>query len=229
MPQHPVSWVRGHLASAVLGSAVGRRQLTAVSVVLDYANWQQETFGSSAMTPTRGALWKTLSARMQSSAEQWHVLEFGVAFGHATSWWLRHHDKSVIASWDGFDRFEGLPQNWRHLPAGTYDAGGQTPKIEDDRIAWHCGDVEDTIAKMDENRIASGRRFVLFDLDLYEPSKIAWDWLRPHLRTGDFLYFDESYDEDERRLIINDVLPAGSYSRIGGTPLALALEIRSLD
>jgi hypothetical protein len=166
---------------------------------------------------------------MVASGEEWHVLEFGVAFGHGTSWWLRHHDVALIVTWDGFDRFAGLPQSWRQLPAGTYDARGRTPRIRDNRIVWHPGDVEDTMATMDERRIASGRRFVLFDLDLYHPSKIAWEWLRPHLRPGDILYFDEAYDDDERRLLIEDVLPSGSYSRIGGTPLALALEILAID
>ena len=229
MPQHPVSWVQSYLASAALGSAAARRMLTEVSTVVDYSNWQHETFGNAELIPTKGALWKMLSAHIRSSGEEWHALEFGVAFGHATCWWLRHHDKSVIATWDGFDRFTGLPRSYRHFSTGSFDTGGKTPRINDDRITWHCGDVEETIGKLDESRIASGQRFVLFDLDLYEPSRVAWEWLRPHLQPGDLLYFDEAYDDNERRLLNEDVLPAGSYSRVAGTAHGIALEVSSIS
>jgi hypothetical protein len=63
---------------------------------------------------------------------------------------------------------------------------------------------------------------------VYEPSKVAWDWLRPHLRPGDILYFDEAFDADERRLLDDTVLPAGTFDYIGATDMNLALEIRTL-
>jgi hypothetical protein len=192
-------------------------------------DWLLETFGAMDIVRTKPALWKRMSDRMRSGGAHWHGLEFGVAFGHATDWWLSHHDRSVLSTWDGFDRFTGLPRAWRAFPEGAFDAGGRTPAIDDSRVAWHVGDVENTIADLDVERIASGQRLIYFDLDVYEPSKVAWDWLLPYLKPGDLLYFDEAFDHDERRLITESVLPAGSFDLIGATDNNLAIEIRSLD
>lgn len=169
-----------------------------------------------------------MASRMRASREPWHVIELGVAFGDATRWWLANVGPEVIASWDGFDRFTGLPRAWRDLPAGAIDAGGTTPDIADDRVTWHVGDFEDTIRMMDAGKIADGRRLIYFDFDIYEPSKVAWDWVKPHLRPGDILYFDEAFDRDERRLLNEDVVPSGSYDPIGATSMQLALEVWSL-
>jgi hypothetical protein len=158
----------------------------------------------------------------------WHGLEFGVAFGFATRWWLGHHGPELIVSWDGFDRFTGLPRSWHGLPAGAFDAGGKTPAISDERITWHVGEVERTISAVDPVKFAAGRRLAYFDFDLYEPTKVAWDWIKPHLRIGDILYFDEAFDADERRLLNEDVLPSGRYDAIGATALSLALVVREV-
>jgi hypothetical protein len=214
---------------AVLSRSPGaRRKLANAADLSSYFDWKREVFGPVRTRRRKPAVWKEMSGRMSASGERWHVMEFGVAFGYATHWWLSHHDDTVITTWDGFDRFTGLPEQWRALPAGAFDAAGQPPKIDDARIEWHVGDLEDTIKTMDPTRIASGRRLAYFDFDLYHPSKIAWDWLLPHLRAGDILYFDESFDPDERRLLNESVLPAGTYDYIAATELNLAIEVRSL-
>lgn len=169
-----------------------------------------------------------MSARMRASGELWHGLEFGVAFGHASYWWLSNHDERVISTWDGYDRFSGLPRPWRELPSGAFNAEGKTPAIDDVRVAWHVGNIEDTIVKLDASRIANGRRLIYFDLDLYEPSKVAWDSVFPYLKPGDILYFDEAFDGDERRLLNDSIMPAGTYDLIGATDMNLAIEVLSI-
>ncbi len=47
-------------------------------------------------------------------------------------------------------------------------------------------------------------------------------------RRSDPLYFDEAFDADERRLLDESVLPAGDYSFIGATPIALALRVERM-
>ncbi len=47
-------------------------------------------------------------------------------------------------------------------------------------------------------------------------------------RRSDPLYFDEAFDADERRLRDELVLPAGDYSFIGATPIALALRVERM-
>ncbi len=206
-------------------SPAARRKLANAADLASYFDWKCDHFGTVATARTRAAVWKKMAARMCADGDPWHVMEFGVAFGHATYWWLSRFDEAVIATWDGFDRFTGLPRSWRGLPAGAFDAGGHPPPIDDERISWHVGDVEDTIGMMDSGRIAAGHRLAYFDLDLYEPSRVAWDWLLPHLRPGDILYFDEAFDADERRLLDDCVLPAGKYAYVGATVMSLAVQV----
>ena len=225
----PITLLQHKLALAVLSrSPALRRKLANAADLASFYEWKREVFGEVKTARTKPGVWKAISARIRASAEPWHVLEFGVAFGYATDWWISHHDESVIETWDGFDRFTGLPTQWRDVPAGGFDAQGQPPPLEDPRIAWHVGDIADTIGEMDAARIARGRRFVYFDLDLYEPSKVAWDWVAEHLRAGDILYFDEAFDPDERRLLNESVLPIGTFKYLGGTETNLAIEIVAL-
>jgi hypothetical protein len=102
------------------------------------------------------------------------------------------------------------------------------PPIVDERVTWHVGDVETTLPETTLTRESGEIWILFFDLDIFEPSIFAWEHLRTHLRPGDILYFDEACDRDERHLIDHHVLPTGSFELIAATPLALALEIRSL-
>jgi hypothetical protein len=222
--------VQEWLVIALLSRSVFlRRKLMAGGEISEYFDWQLAKFGTLKTVASQLLLWEKVSARMRASGEQWHVIELGVAFGDATRWWLSHHDETVISTWDGFDRFTGLPRSWRGLPAGTFNANGKTPSIDDRRIVWHVGDIENTVDKIDLSRISSGRRLIYFDFDLYEPSKVAWDWLSPHLSPGDILYFDEAIDGDERRLLNESVVPSGIFDCIGTTSLQLAIEVQSIN
>jgi hypothetical protein len=224
-----IAWLQHQLAMPLLSRSAGlRRKVANIADISGYLDWQLATFGEIKLARTKRDLWKQMAERMAAAGEPWHGIEFGVAYGHATNWWLENNDARVVATWDGFDRFTGLPRAWREHEAGAFDAGNETPDIDDPRVAWHVGDVEDTIVRLDVDRISSGRRLAYFDLDVYEPSKVAWDWLRPHLRPGDILYFDEAFDADERRLLNETVLPAGTFDYIGATDMNLALEIRTL-
>jgi hypothetical protein len=69
---------------------------------------------------------------------------------------------------------------------------------------------------------------VLFDLDLYEPSAFALQWLGGHLKRGDLLYFDEAYDPWHERRLLDESLDGGHRLRvIGSTGIALMLEYQS--
>jgi len=226
----PALWIQHQLAMPVLShSVVVRRKIANIAEISDYLDWQLTTFGTIDLSRTKSALWKKMSARMRASGEEWHGMEFGVAYGHASHWWLSHHEPTVIATWDGFDRFTGLPRSWRALPAGMFDADGRPPVLDDDRVDWHIGDVEKTIGRVGTGRITPGRRLVYFDLDVYEPSKVVWDWVRPYLQPGDILYFDEAFDADERRLLNESVIPAGTFDYIGATDMSLAIEVRAMN
>lgn len=154
------------------------------------------------------------------------ALEFGVAHGYATEQWLSLLPADADVTWHGFDRFTGLPRAWRGLPAGAFDAGGQPPSLNDPRLTWHIGDIEDRVADLDVAHHSDRQWLVLFDLDILEPSQVAWNAICDGLKPGDLLYFDEAFDTDERTLLDESVLTSGHrFEALGATAEALALRV----
>ena len=74
------------------------------------------------------------------------------------------------------------------------DACGKPPAIDDERVRWHVGDVEDTLGAVDLVAARDAQWLVLFDLDIYEPTALAWEVISPHPRPGDVMYIDEPID-----------------------------------
>lgn len=207
-------------------SARLRRKLVKTAEIADYVSWLAEEFGNATPLPTREKLWELLAQRV--SKQEIRGVEFGVAFGYGTDWWLKRLPMATL-QWDGFDRFTGLPRSWRDLDAGAFGTDGRTPRINDQRVTWHVGDVEDTVKELSLDRSERSQFVILFDLDIFEPSLAAWQYIRDSLRPQDLLYFDEAYDADERRLLNEHVLPAGKYECIGATPHALGLQVVQMD
>lgn len=201
------------------------RKVADVGEIADYFNWTVDRFGDPRPLKAREQLWDLMATRTDGKAAR--GFEFGVAWGYATGWWLERLQDSRVR-WDGFDRFTGLPRTWRNHAEGAFDAGGQTPVIDDQRVTWHVGDVEDRLGDVDLQRTDEEPFIVLFDLDIFEPSEVVWRHIRPFLRPGDLLYFDEAYDRDERHLLDHLVLPAGRYQLIGTTSMALAIQVQEI-
>ena len=152
------------------------------------------------------------------------ALEFGVAWGCATNWWLcRLRGRDVV--WHGFDRFTGLPRAWREHQEGAFDAGGKPPPINDERVRWHIGDVEDTLGAVDLVAVRDAQWLVLFDLDIYEPTAFAWEVISAHLRPGDIIYLDEAMDPEERRVLDEMILPSIGCEPVGTTARGLGLVV----
>lgn len=202
-------------------SAGLRRKVRNAGDIAAYVNWLAEVFGKVRPLPTRNKLWELMAQRTRRPV---HGIEFGVAYGYATEWWLKRLPGDGV-QWDGFDRFTGLPRPWRDLGAGTFDADGQPPAIEDKRVTWHIGEVEDELPGLVLDGSEPCQLVVLFDLDIFEPSLAAWEYLRDSLRPGDLLCFDEAFDADEQRLLNEYILPAGTYDCVGATPTQLGLQV----
>lgn len=215
--------------SAVTSRLLGRfprlrEKLVVMGQMADYVSWQSCRFdGRPNVFSQREQLWKSMASRV-SRDRRLLVLEFGVAWGYATRYWLDNLLDGDV-EWHGFDRFTGLPRAWRRFPAGAFDAQGKPPDIRDDRITWHVGDVETTLAEFDLSMYADRQVLVLFDLDLYEPTAEAWRQIGGFLKADDLLYFDEALDLDERRVLDEMVLPSRSCNYLGSTSLALGLQI----
>jgi hypothetical protein len=206
-------------------SASLRRKVTNMGEVADYYSWVTEHFGDVRPVRYREELWSMMSRRLSPGTAR--GIEFGVAWGYGTSWWLRHITDEGLR-WDGFDRFTGLPRSWRDLPLGHFDTDGKPPAIADNRVTWHVGDVEERLTDLNLDRDPSSQFVILFDLDVFEPSLAAWQHICGNLRPGDLLYFDEAFDRDERHLLDHFVLPSGRFEYVGSTPLALALAVQEI-
>jgi len=216
--------LQGIAARLFRASSTLRSKTINAGQVADFIDWQHRAFtGEPKVFGRREQLWEKIAERLDPSRPV-VALEFGVAWGYATNWWLRRlHGRELV--WHGFDRFTGLPRAWREHGQGAFDAGGRPPDIVDPRVRWHIGDVQDTLGEVDLGAARDAQWLVLFDLDIYEPTAFAWQEICAHLRPGDLMYFDEAMDRDERRVLDELVLPSIGCEPIGTTALGLGLAV----
>lgn len=207
-------------------SATLRAKTIDAGQVADFVEWQRRVFGHQPIAfGRREELWERLAQKLDPDRPL-VALEFGVAWGYATDWWLcRLGGRDIV--WHGFDRFTGLPRPWRKHAQGAFDAGGKPPAIDDERVRWHLGDIQDTLAAVDLVAARDAQWLVLFDFDIYEPTAFAWEAIGAHLRPGDFIYLDEAFDRDERRVLDEMILPSIGCEPVGSTPIGLGLAVIS--
>ncbi|MGD1237795.1 hypothetical protein [Mycobacterium seoulense] len=220
-------WVKLQPTAARLfgASSTLRTKTINAGQIADFVEWQRRAFGyQPTVFGRREKLWERLAQRLDPNRPL-VTLEFGVAWGYATNWWLRRLDQRRGVVWHGFDRFTGLPRAWRDYDQGAFDADGRPPAIDDDRVRWHVGEIQDTLGGVDLAAAREAQWLVLFDLDIYEPTAFAWKVIGPHLLPGDLMYFDEAMDLDERRVLNEMVLPSVGCEPIGTTAIGLGLSI----
>jgi hypothetical protein len=73
--------------------------------------------------------------------------------------------------------------------------------------------------------LTNNPKILFFDLDLYDPTLFVWNKFKDSLISQDIIYFDEAFDGDERKILIEEVLPKLKVKILGHTPYALALQI----
>ena len=86
----------------------------------------------------------------------------------------------------------------RRTSARRLSTAGDLPLVDDPRVRFFPGWVEDTLPLYEwpEHEVL----FALFDADLYSSTAVALATVRPHLRPGSFVYFDDFHHRcDELR------------------------------
>lgn len=133
-----------------------------------------------------------------SRAVPGHIIEFGTWKGYSTRvirdelwrsklWDRRQRSKRIYAC----DSFEGLPESYEHLRAGTFAT--PVPRLKGIRIVE--GFFEDSLTP---KLAAEVKRVSLvhLDADLESATTHALNWVTPLLTDGSLLLFDEFFGED---------------------------------
>lgn len=137
-------------------------------------------------------------------------LEFGVYRGETIRYWAEHLTDPA-ARFVGFDSFEGLPEDWTTAAGqGHFSTGGNVPNIEDDRVSFVKGWFEESLARFAIGE--HGRLCVNVDSDLYSSAASVLDWVAPHFKVGDLLYFDEFHDRLNEGRAFVEFLDKTSYA-----------------
>ena len=141
----------------------------------------------------RYQLYRFLLDRHRFTVEPVSYFEFGVAAGDSIRWWSEHagHPDAEIV---GFDTFQGLPEDWRNKPKGTFSTGGQTPDIADERVRFERGLFQDTVPDYFAKNEPAHQAVYHFDADLYSSSLLCLFAISRRLKPGDCLIFDEFSD-----------------------------------
>jgi Methyltransferase domain len=131
--------------------------------------------------------------------------EFGVYQGYSIRYFSERLT-SAHTSLYGFDSFEGLPQRWGKLDAGTFTTGGAIPAIADSRVHFVKGLFQDTVpqflAQLRHAEVPPEHRprvFVHFDADLYSSTLFLMGMLWQYLPEYYFC-FDEFMGHELRAL-----------------------------
>jgi len=121
--------------------------------------------------------------------EDGDILEFGVADGGSIGWFPKHLPGFNVY---GFDSFLGLPDDWNLgntiLKRGHFSTNGIAPKIEN--VEFIVGKFEDTFQEWFSN-YKGFASIIHIDCDLYSSTKLVLQYIKPHLKVGTFILFDE--------------------------------------
>jgi O-methyltransferase len=123
-------------------------------------------------------------------------LEFGAAYGGSMEYWSKilKNPESVL---HGFDSFEGLPEAGGRWAKGEFAVAGLIPVTEDRRVRFFKGWFNTVLP--DYSLPPHDVLVVNLDADLYSSTIYVLRYLRPYIRKGTFLYFDELHYTDHQQ------------------------------
>ena len=169
---------------------------------LAHGRWMHERgFDPAKRLPNRDQVWASVANRICNQRVLY--LEFGVAHGGSMTFWsqMLKNPQSLL---HGFDSFEGLPETAGRWVKGEFSVAGQIPFIPDRRVRFFKGWFD---AVLPGYSVPAHDVLVLnLDADLYSSTSYVLRYMRPHIRKGSFLYFDEIHYADHEQRAFDEFL-----------------------
>ena len=142
-----------------------------------------------------------LEEALQMARPDGIVAEFGVFHGKS----IRLISSMTSSAVDGFDTFEGIPEQWGDEPAGSYTANKEIPERVPNNVRFHVGLFSDTLPGYVASLPPPEQlpvRMLNIDCDLYQGTVEILHYLSDRIGPGSVLIFDEylmtpTWKEDE--------------------------------
>lgn len=174
----------------LVGERLPKRYVAKLQATLNYilvGRWMRDRgFDVKARVKTRNEVWAGVATEVRDRKVLF--LEFGVYRGDSMRYWasaLKHPETRL----HGFDSFIGLPQEAGPWTGGQFDTGGRIPVIDDPRVQFFKGWFDEVLPTYS---VPPHDVLVLnMDADLYASTICVLRHLRPHIKRGTFIYFDE--------------------------------------
>jgi hypothetical protein len=193
------------------------KELRRVADQIEVGRWMNASgYRPAHRVRSREEVWRLMADKVAN--EKVLYLEFGVHEGGSIQYWsklLKHPGTRL----QGFDSFEGLPEHWHpDMPKGAFDVGGRVPAIDDSRVeffkGWFDQILPGHVFPQHDRLIAN------IDVDLYSSTVVVLNALKPIIRIGSFLYFDEFDYPDHELRAFDEFLEAANmkFSLLASSP-----------
>jgi len=114
-------------------------------------------------------------------------MEFGVWQGRSINYISSCTDRIV----NGFDSFEGIPDEWEGMPSGSYSTYNKLPEVNPN-VRLHKGWFSDSLPVFIQTH-PEPIAFINIDCDTYMSTKTIFDLLGDSIVTGTVIVFDEYF------------------------------------
>jgi hypothetical protein len=187
------------------GAKLAPGALLHLQATLNYVKigrWMRDhNFNFNRRCNGREEVWEAVVGKIRKC--QVLYLEFGVGYGESMSYWsgqLKHSKSSL----HGFDSFVGLPEAGGPWRKGQFDVSGCIPDIRDPRVKFFKGWFDQVLPEysLPEHEVL----VINMDADLYSSTIFVLRHLRPFIKPGTFIYFDEMNHVDHEPRAFDEFL-----------------------
>ena len=197
------SWFK-HLFTRI-GARLAPQNVQRIQAMVNYlkiGQWMQaHGFAFPLLVESRDEIWAAVVKQVCDRRVLY--LEFGVAEGETMSYWSQalKHPEAML---HGFDSFEGLPESDGPWHKGQFSTGGRVPQVDDPRVRFFKGWFDRALPTYSVP--AHDVLVINMDADLYSSTIFVLRWLRPHIRPGTFIYFDDLFCLEQELRAFGDFL-----------------------